>query len=80
MAIISGTYKTTILRAGDVKALAQNIGRSYSGSEKAAKSRTCIGIYASHKHYTDETINSKQNGKNEKPRSLSMVDHHLLHC
>jgi len=44
MAIISGTYKTTILRAGDVKALAQNIGRSYSGSEKAAKSRTCISI------------------------------------
>jgi len=63
MAIISGTYKTTILRAGDVKALAQNIGRSYSGSEKAAKSRTCISIYAHHKHSTDETINSKQNGK-----------------
>jgi len=38
----SETYKTTILRAGDEKALAQNIGKSYSGSEKAAKSRTCI--------------------------------------
>jgi hypothetical protein len=39
----SGTYKTTILCAGVVKALAQNIGRSYSASEKAAKSRTCNG-------------------------------------
>lgn len=39
---VSDTYKTTILRAGDEKALAQNIGRSYSGLEKAAKSRTCI--------------------------------------
>jgi len=35
-------YRTTIIVSAAVKKLAQNIGRSYSGSGNTAKCKTCI--------------------------------------
>lgn len=53
------TYSTTMLVLADVKKLAQNIGVSYSGSMKPAKSKT----YRTCPKGTLETITNHRDGE-----------------